>query len=124
MRETRKTAQNFQDLIVWQKAHQFVLRVYTLTKEFPQAEIFGLTSQLRRAAVSVAANIAEGFKRKGTREKARYFNIAQASLEESRYYLLLSDDLGYCSSSDAMSGVQEVSKLLQAYSGCILNSQP
>ena len=89
MKETRKTAQNFQELIVWQKAHQFVLKVYTLTKEFPQAEIFGLTPQLRRPAVSVAANSADGFKRKGAREKARYFNIAQASLEESRYYLLL-----------------------------------
>jgi four helix bundle protein len=123
MRETRKAAQNFQELIVWQKAHQFVLQVYTLTKGFPQAEIFGLTSQLRRAAVSVAANIAEGFKRKGTKEKARYFNIAQASLEESRYYLILGNDLGYCDVSDIMSGVGEVSKLLQAYSGCILNSQ-
>jgi four helix bundle protein len=122
MRETRKTAQNFQELIIWQKAHQLVLRVYTLTKQFPQAEIFGLTSQLRRAAVSVAANIAKGFKRKGTREKARYFNIAQASLEESRYYLLLGNDLGYCDSSDIMSQVEEVSKLLQAYSGCILDS--
>ena len=123
MKETRKTAQNFQELIVWQKAHQFVLKVYTLTKEFPQAEIFGLTPQLRRPAVSVAANSADGFKRKGAREKARYFNIAQASLEESRYYLLLSNDLGYCGSSDAMSGVHEVSKLLQAYSGRISNSQ-
>ena len=123
MKETRKTAQNFQELIVGQKAHQFVLKVYTLTKEFPQAEIFGLTPQLRRPAVSVAANIADGFKRKGAREKARYFNIAQASLEVSRYYLLLSNDLGYCGSSDAMSGVHEVSKLLQAYSGRISNSQ-
>jgi four helix bundle protein len=122
MREMRKTARNFQELIVWQKAHQFVLKVYTLTREFHQAEIFGLTSQFRRAAVSVAANIAEGFKRKGTREKARYFNIAQASLEESRYYLLLSNDLGYCDCSEAMARVGEISKLLQTYSGCILNS--
>jgi four helix bundle protein len=56
-------ARSFEDLLVWQKAHQFVLQVYALTENFPRAELFGLTSQLRRAAVSIAANIAEGFKK-------------------------------------------------------------
>ena len=80
-----KPAQNFQDLIVWQKAHQLVLSVYRLTNLFPKKEIFGLTSQLKRAAVSVPANIAEGFKRRRKLDKARFMNIAQASLEECRY---------------------------------------
>ena len=115
-------AKTFQDLIVWQKAHQFVLGVYNLTSTFPSAEMYGLTSQLRRAAVSVPANIAEGFKKKGKADKVRYLNIAQASLEESRYYLILANDLNYTDSSQPMSQLVEVSKLLEAYSGSILTS--
>jgi four helix bundle protein len=79
----RKPARTFQDLIVWQKAHQFVLGVYRFTKNFPKEEMYGLTSQLRRSAVSIPANIAEGFKKRGVTDKKRYFNIAQGSLEES-----------------------------------------
>ena len=73
----RKPAEKFQDLVVWQKAHQIVLRVYRLTMTYPKNEMFGLVSQMRRAAVSVPANIAEGFKRKGRSDKARVMNIAQ-----------------------------------------------
>ena len=91
----RQPAEKFEDLIVWQKAHALVLRVYKLTKSYPKDELFGLTSQMRRAAVSVPANIAEGFSKKGKPDKARIFNIAQASLEELRYYFILSKDLGY-----------------------------
>ncbi len=65
-------ARTFEDLIVWQKAHQFVLAVYKFTDSFPRSELYGLTSQLRRAAVSIAANIAEGFKKSGKIDKARY----------------------------------------------------
>ena len=86
---------SFKDLIVWQKAHKFVLDVYNYTKAFPQDEIYGLTSQFRRAAVSIAANIAEGFKRTGKKEKLRFYNISQSSLEECRYYLILARDLNY-----------------------------
>jgi len=75
-------AKSFKDLIVWQKAHRFVLEVYEATKNFPKNEIYGLTSQFRRAAVSIAANIAEGFKKRGKRDKINYLNIAQGSLEE------------------------------------------
>ena len=74
----RQPAKTFTDLIVWQKSHQFVLAVYKLTDNFPTHEPFGLTSQLRRAAVSIPANIAEGFKRRGKQEKKRFLNIAQA----------------------------------------------
>ena len=82
----RAKATQFQDLIVWQKAHQFVLGVYKHSKDFPKEETYGITSQLRRAAVSIAANIAEGFKKKGKPDKVRFMNIAQGSLEECRYY--------------------------------------
>ena len=88
-------AASFQDLTVWQRAHEFVLMVYRLTSGFPSRETFGLTNQLRRAAVSIPANIAEGFRRKGQGDKVRMLNIAQASLEECRYYLMLSEDLSY-----------------------------
>jgi four helix bundle protein len=85
----RLPAQNFQDLIVWQKGHQFVLGVYRLSKSFPREELYGLTSQFRRAAISVPANIAEGFKKRGKPDKVRFMNIAEGSLEECRYYLIL-----------------------------------
>ena len=95
-----------------------ILRVYTLsllTGSFPSHEIYGLTSQFRRAAVSVPANIAEGFRKRTKPDKIRYLNIAQASLEECRYYLILSKDLHYSDVSESQSLLQEVSKLLEAY---------
>jgi four helix bundle protein len=71
---------SFKDLIVWQKAHLFVLTVYKASDEFPKTEMYGLTSQFRRASVSIAANIAEGYKKKGIKDKLRFYNIAQGSL--------------------------------------------
>jgi four helix bundle protein len=114
-----KPAKTFQDLVVSQKAHKLVLSVYKVTARFPRVEVYGLAAQFRRAAVSVAANIAEGFKRKHRTEKVRFFNIAHASLEEYRYYLLLSKDLGYNSGSGIDGLAEEVSKLLQGYSDSI-----
>lgn len=114
-------ARVFTDLLVWRKAHQLVLGMYRFSKEFPADERFGLTSQLRRAAISVPANIAEGFKRKGKVDKARFFNIAQASLEEVRYYLILANDLGYGNSVESMALLEEISRMLQAYTDAILN---
>src|SRR6184192_1537113 len=91
----RAAARTFQDLVVWRKAHELVLAVYSFTAAFPKQETYGLTLQMRRAAVSIPANIAEGFRRRGKADKARYMNMAEASLEESRYYLILAKDLGY-----------------------------
>jgi len=113
-------AKSFQDLIVWQKAHQFVLSIYRYSATFPKTEMYGLTLQLRRASVSVPANIAEGFKKRGNADKCRFMNIAQSSLEECRYYLILSKDLGYGDASPIMAQVEEVSKLLEAYYRSIL----
>ena len=85
----------FENVIAWQKAHVFVLSVYRLTKSFPKEELFGLTSQVRRAAVSIEANIAEGYKKLSKADKLRFLNISQASLEECRNYIILSRDLEY-----------------------------
>ncbi|MBX7152869.1 four helix bundle protein [bacterium] len=115
-------AKTFEDLIVWQKAHQFVLTVYRFSDSFPSKEIYSLTSQMRRAAISVAANIAEGFKKRSKADKARFMNIAQGSLEESRYYIILAQDLGYGNTTNLKAQHEEVSKLLHAYSTSILNS--
>jgi four helix bundle protein len=114
-----KPAQTFKDLVVWQKAHQFVLATYSMTARFPSHEIYCLTSQMRRAAISVPANIAEGFKKRGASDKIRFLNFAEGSLEECRYYLILAQDLGY-SSTEGMEAVrEEVSKLLGAYARAI-----
>lgn len=112
---TQESAKSFEDLIVWQKAHQLVLAVYRFSHGFPKEETYGLTSQLRRAAVSVAANISEGFKRRGLGDKVRFLNIAQGSLEECRYYFILSSDLDYGDSSHLLLQLEQVSKLLDAY---------
>ncbi len=107
-------SKSFKDLIVWQKAHQWVLEI-CFTDCFPSREQFGLTSQLRRAAISIPANIAEGFKRKGNPDKARFYNIAQGSIEECRYYLILAKDLGYGDTRTLEKNLEEVSRLLEAY---------
>ncbi len=117
-----KPARTFKDLLVWQKAHKFVLESYAYSKGFPKEELYGLTSQYRRASVSIAANIAEGFKKRGQKDKARFMNIAQGSLEECRYYLILAQDLGYGSTEKLNELLEEVSKMLSSYGRSILNS--
>ena len=116
-------ARSFRDLVVWQKAHGFVLGVYRYTEAFPEREKYGLAHQLRRAAVSIPANIAEGFGKRSQPEKARFLNIAEGSLEECRYYLILSQDLGYGQNDSLMSTLEETSKLLNAYVRTILASR-
>jgi four helix bundle protein len=115
-------SKNFTDLIVWQKAHAFVLRIYKLTREFPKEELYGLTSQLRRAAVSIPANIAEGYKKRGKPDKVRFLNTVEGSLEESHYYLILSEDLGFARTKELITDKEEIGKLLTAYSKAILSS--
>ena len=119
MKMNREPAKTFKDLVVWQKAHQFVLGVYRLSNSFPKTEIYGLTSQLKRSAISVAANIAKGFKKRGWADKLRFLNIAQGSLEECRYYLILTPDLEYANTTEISILLEEVSKLLEAYSSKI-----
>jgi len=118
-----KTAKTFKDLVVWQKGHRFVLATYLLTGSFPRSEIYCLTSQMRRAAISIPANIAEGFKKRGLNDKIRFLNFAQGSLEECRYYLILIQDLGYGSTTEMETLLEEVSKLLAAYTAAIESSR-
>jgi len=111
----RAPARSFRDLVVWQKAHEFVLESYRLSRGFPREEQFGLTVQLRRAAVSIAANICEGFRKRSSADKRRYLNIAEGSLEECRYYLILAQDLGYAKTGELEPLLADVSRLLMAY---------
>jgi four helix bundle protein len=110
----RSSAKSFQEVIAWQKAHGLVLSVYALTARFPSHETFGLRAQVRRAAVSVPANIAEGFKRKGSGDKSRFFNIAAAS-GRGRYFLILANELGYIDTAAVQVQADEVARVLHAY---------
>ena len=85
----------FRDLKVWQKSHDLTLRIYKITKLFPNEEKFGIISQLRRAASSIPTNIVEGFKRRSSKEYSYFLNVAEGSLEETKYHLILSCDLKY-----------------------------
>ena len=122
----RVAAKSFQDLIVQRKAHVFVLAIYAATKNFPRYELYGLTSQLRRSAFSIPANIAEGFRKKSINDKARFLNIAEGSLEETRYYVILSKDLKYISYEQYQllwDHSDEVARLLNAYRSAILKNK-
>jgi four helix bundle protein len=108
-------AKSFEDVEIWKKAHAWVLKIYRLSENFPKHELFGLTSQLRRAAVSVPANFAEGFKKLGKADKLGFYNIAQGSLEECRYYLILVRDLNYGEVSELQKDAEIISKMLGSY---------
>ncbi|MBS1681309.1 MAG: four helix bundle protein [Bacteroidetes bacterium] len=111
----RKPARSFKDLLVWQKAHELVLSIYKLTMNFPKEETYGLTSQVRRSSSSVAANIAEAFKKKSQLDKLRILNIAQGSLSETEYHILLAGDLNYATVDHIQENATQVSRLLEAY---------
>lgn len=115
----------FEHIIAWQKAHEFVLNVYRITRNFPQDEKFGLTSQFRRAAISIEANIAEGYKKLSKADKLRFMNISQGSLEECRDYIILSKDLGYIGQNDfdlLFDNIEQAGKLLHGYCNGIINN--
>jgi four helix bundle protein len=103
--------QRFTELKVWQRGHALVLGVYRLTRGFPAAERYGLLSQLRRAALSVPTNIAEGSKRVGQQDYARFLNIAEGSLAETEYLLMVSRDLGYITSQQATAVFHDLAEL-------------
>jgi len=107
--------QRFTELKVWQRSHELVLRIYRLTKALPSDERYGLVAQLRRAAVSVPANIAEGSKREGGQDFARFLNIAEGSLVEAEYLIMLSRDLDYLtppSGAPLLAEIKEVAAML------------
>jgi four helix bundle protein len=99
-RSKRRNVQRFTKIEVWELGHRLSLDVYRLTRSFPREELYGLTSQIRRASTSVPINIAEGSKRAGNRDYARFLNIAESSLAETEYELMLARDLGYAKAED------------------------
>lgn len=107
-----QSTQTYEDLIVWQKAHAIVLAIYSITKNFPKDELFGLTSQLRRASVSIASNIVEGFKRHSNQEKIRFYNMAESSAEEVHYQLRLAHDLEYASTRALRTDLREICRII------------
>ena len=109
---------SFRDLIVWQKAHQLILASYKATKTYPKDELYGLTSQIRRAIVSVAANIVEGYKRNTDKQTLQFLNISDASFEEFKYLMLLSRDLDFitnCKYEEIFTNSEEVGRLLSGF---------
>ena len=116
---------NFESVVAWQKAYKFTLLAYQLANTFPECERFGLCSQFKRAAVSVPANIAEGYKKLSKADKLRFYNIAQGSIEECRCYVYLSKDLGYVDApvfNELMGALSDASRLLNAYCKGVINN--
>jgi len=108
----------FEDLIVWRRSHELSLLIYKITKIFPSDEKFGLISQMRRAVVSISANIAEGFKRRGFKDKINFYNISQSSLTELHNYIILVKDLKYIdqNSLDIINPyLKEIGKMLNGF---------
>ena len=108
-------SRSFRDVVAWQKAHAFVLAVYRCTDGFPRHELFGLTSQLRRAAASIPSNVVEGFRKRTIPDKLRFYNTAQASADECLYQLILANDLRYADTAALQEQLEEISRLLQGY---------
>jgi four helix bundle protein len=109
--------QHFRELKVWQRSHRLTLEIYRLTAKFPSHEQYGVTSQLRRATSSVPANIAEGSKRRQARDYAHFLNIAESSLAEAEYFLILSQDLGYLDEKvtpPLFADIEEICRMLNA----------
>ena len=108
----------FNDILAWQKAHKLVLHVYKLTNQFPASEKYTLSNQLRRAVISIASNIVEGFKRRSVKDSLRFYNMAEASLEEVKYQLLIARDLEYISKeqyTDIKNTFNEAGKTLHGW---------
>lgn len=115
---------SFKDLIVWQKSHAFVLEIYRISSLFPKEETYALTSQVKRAAVSIPANIAEGFSKKTLPNKLNYISHSEGSLQEVKYYLILAKDLDYINNSTFENTIilcEEIGKLLNGYIKTIKN---
>lgn len=113
-----KKITTFRDLVVWEKSHTLTLAIYKLTRKFPDFERFGLSSQIQRSSSSVPSNIAEGFKKNSLKDSLHFYNIADCSLEETKYQLILARDLGYISEAEftqTSSIAEETGKLLNGW---------
>ena len=110
---------DYRKIVAWQRAHDLTLRIYKTTQQFPGHEQFGITSQLRRAASSVPANIVEGSARDTKRDYLRFLSMARASLKEVEYFLLLAHDLGYIPTPEHEAITQEINRVFAALTGLI-----
>ena len=115
---------NFTDLIAWQEGHKLVLMIYKSTDKFPKKEVYSLTNQMRRAAVSITSNIAEGFSRKGKKEKARFYCIAKGSLTELQNQLIISKDINYMSKEKFHTIAEQTIQASKLISGLIKSQSP
>ena len=122
MNEEKKIKQ-FSDLLAWQQSHNLVVTIYKVTRDFPKEEMFGLTNQIRRAAISVTSNIAEGFGRQTMKEKVYFYYMAQGSLTELKNQLIASRDIGYLSPSGYEAVLQQADKAHQLLQGLISKSK-
>lgn len=115
---------DFKELRVWSKAHELTMLVYKLTRAFPRDEVYGLTSQVRRSAASIGANIAEGCGRRSDGEMARFLQIARGSASETEYHLLLAKDLGFLQQSDFQTAEQSVVAVQRMLTALVQKVQP
>src|SRR3954465_3557982 len=112
----------FTDIKVWQLAHEVNLNVYRLTESFPQRDMFGMASQMRRAAYSIPSNIVEGFGRRATKDKAHFYTIAMGSAEEFKYGLIAARDLGYLKDFGVLwPKLESISKMLRGLTDAVLS---
>jgi four helix bundle protein len=115
---------DFKELRVWSKAHELTVAIYGLTRSFPRDEIYGLTSQVRRSAASIGANIAEGCGRRSDGEMARFLQIARGSASETEYHLLLAKDLGFLSEGDFRNTERRVVEVQRMLTALVQKVQP
>ena len=114
---------SFTDLKVWQEGHALVILIYKITKSFPKDELYSLTNQMRRAASSVTANVAEGFGRQGYKEKIHFYYMSQGSLVELKDQILIAKDIGYLKSEDLKKLVQHANDTHRLLQGLITKSK-
>ena len=115
---------DFRKLDVWEKSHQLTLAVYRITRDFPKEELYGLTSQMRRACVSIPANIAEGSGRESLAERVRFLQISMGSASEVQYYFLLTRDLGWLPSETCEKLTAEVEEIKRMLTGLMKKLKP
>ena len=123
MNNEKSKIKTFTDLHSWQEAHKLVLLIYNTTRNFPREEIFGLTSQIRRAAISITSNIAEGFGRQGYKEKVQFYYLAQGSLTELKNQIIASKDIGYLIEEDFQKLTNQANMAHQLLQGLITKSK-
>lgn len=123
MEEEKKKIQSFTDLEAWKEAHKLVLVIYKITKTFPKDEIFGLVSQMRRCAVSISSNIAEGFSRQTFKEKIQFYFIARGSVTELQNQLLIARDVEYITNQNFQEIAEQTVKVHKIINGLIKSSK-